>query len=177
MCFKRRFYLRYAVKIEIKAVMVIPDTTVETAIPDERMLVSSPIFSARIIGRLPTGTAPIRHIARIAVRSNPRAFMINTIAMGIMIIRSTIYIHMRKFLREPTKSDLAIMTPRSAIDRKIVAFPMYSTVFETRGGSLRSNQKTTRLIMAMTVPILKILSSGCFFLPASVFPFPRIISP
>ncbi len=59
-----------AVDIAIRMVMVTKETMVLTAIAEERIEVSIPFFSACIIGRFPTGTAAMRHMASVAVLSN-----------------------------------------------------------------------------------------------------------
>ena len=73
--------------MDINTVIVTPDTMVVTAIPEDKMSVFSPIFSACIMGRFPTGTDAMRHMASVAVGSNLSARIKNTIATGMMIIR------------------------------------------------------------------------------------------
>ncbi len=72
---------------EVSTVMVTMETAVVTAMAEDRMCVSSPIFSAWIMGRLPTGTDAMRHMARVAVVSKDRVCMTKTIAMGVRIMR------------------------------------------------------------------------------------------
>ena len=73
---------------DIKTVMVIMEMTVDTAMAEDKIFVSSPIFSAWIMGRFPTGTAAMRHMARVATGSKDSACITKTIAIGSKTIRS-----------------------------------------------------------------------------------------
>ena len=70
--------------------MVNIDINVVMAMEAESISVSCPIFSAVIRGRLPAGTAAIRHTARIESVLKPLKYMTATKIAGTIIIRITI---------------------------------------------------------------------------------------
>ena len=74
---------------DIIAVIVNMDINVVMAMEDESISVSRPIFSAVIRGRLPAGTAAIRHTAKVDSVLKPAKYMTATKMTGTMIIRIT----------------------------------------------------------------------------------------
>ncbi len=132
--------------------MVTMETTVVTAMAEDKMVVSIPFFSACIIGRLPTGTAAMRHMPRMAVLSKDKACITMITSTGKRISLSTMNAHIREFAKASLIRDLDTDTPRRTMERKTVAFPMYPTVFEIIGGGVMPNQKMARLKRAITVP-------------------------
>ena len=146
---------------DIIAVIVNMDINVVMAMELDSISVSSPIFSAVISGRLPAGTAAIRHTARVASVLKPVKYIITTKMIGTIIIRITIYSHILIFLNDLKKLDLAMDTPSRVMDINTVALPTYSIVFEMMGGKVISNQNTTRLNTAIMVPMLNIARRGC----------------
>ena len=72
--------------------------------------------------------------------------------------------------------DLDIDTPSRTIERNTVALPIYWIVFPRMGGRLMSNQNTTRLKTAMTVPGFIIFNKALLpsFTPSA---FPSTVSP
>ena len=76
--------------MEVRIVIVPIETAVVTATAEERIVVSSPIFSAWIIGRFPTGTAAMRHMASVATGSKFKACMTRTMLTGTRIMRRKI---------------------------------------------------------------------------------------
>ena len=75
---------------DIIAVIVNTDINVVMAMEDESISVSRPIFSAVIKGKLPAGTAAIRHTAKVASVLKPVKYMTATKTAGTIIIRITI---------------------------------------------------------------------------------------
>jgi hypothetical protein len=146
---------------DIIAVIVKIDINVVMAMELDSISVSSPIFSAVISGRLPAGTASIRHTAKVASVLKPVKYMTATKMIGTIIIRITIYSHILIFLNDLKKLDLAMDTPSRVMDINTVALPTYSIVFEMMGGKVISNQNTKRLSMAIIVPMLNMARNGC----------------
>ena len=77
-------------KMDIARVIVTIDTTVDTAMAEDRMEVSSPVFSAWIRGRLPTGMHAIRARARLVIKSTCKALKTKKSIKGTAIIRTAI---------------------------------------------------------------------------------------
>ena len=75
---------------DIIAVIVNTDINVVMAMELDRISVSRPIFSAVMSGRLPAGTAAIRHTAKVASVLKPVKYIAITKRTGTIIIRITI---------------------------------------------------------------------------------------
>ena len=75
---------------DIIAVIVNMDINVVMAMEDESISVSRPIFSAVIKGKLPAGTAAIRHTAKVASLLKPAKYITATKMTGTIIMRITI---------------------------------------------------------------------------------------
>ena len=105
-------------------VIVNIDAIVETVIAFDNSSVSSPIFSDWIRGRFPIGIIAMSEKPRTMISLHPRALRIKKSAVGSMIILITMYAQIRTSLNPLFTPERAMETPRSAMDRNTVAFPM-----------------------------------------------------